>query len=131
MKIVSVKNWLIFFQITQEDFSSTIELLESLITKILTASSNHPIGNNTNGNVGENASHTREENASDKRGFGLKAVLRFLQTISSSPEDKWDSSYRMHIGRKLIQHRTGQSNIAERPTHETTLHFWCLNPEIR
>lgn len=95
-----------------EDSSSIIELLENLITAILT---------NQNTNADEY----------DKPGSGLKTLLRFLQTIFSSPEEHWDSSYRVYIEKKLLQNQTAQSKDTDETTHETTLHFWCFNPEIR
>lgn len=98
--------------------------MENLITGILTSSSNRRTENDT-------AAGNREANAPETRGTGLKALLRFLQTIFSSSEEKWDGSYRMHIEKKLNRNQTARSDNAERSTYETTLHFWCFNPEVR
>lgn len=80
----------------------------------------------------ENNENNQEANApSETRGSGLKEMLRFFQTVFSSPEEKWDRSYRMHIEKKLKKYRTPQSDNAEDPAYEKILHFWCFDPAIR
>lgn len=96
-------------------------MLESLITGILTSS------NNQNGTE---ANQEGEANA-ETGGFGLKAVLRFLQTIFASPEKKRNSSYRMYIERKLKATANAQFDNSNGSKYETILHFWCFNPAIR
>lgn len=94
--------------------------MEDLITAILTSSTKRRAENDTEANG--------EANAPNSRGSGLRALLRFFQTIFSSPEEKWDGSYRMHIEKNSNRNQTVQSNNADGPVHETTLHFWCFNP---
>lgn len=100
----------------EEQYSSIIKLLEDLFSSILNT------GNNTDTNT--------EANESEKRGSGLKILLRFFQTISSSPFERRDDSYRVHIEKKLTENQAQQSH-EDIPKYETILHFWCFNPQIR
>lgn len=113
------------FQIKEENYSSTVKLLEDLISTILES-------------VYKNTGSNGEANPHDQtRGSGLKSLQQFLQTILSSPIEKRDSSYRVHIEKKLKKNQTSRSagdrseNSDGRPTYETILHFWCFDPQIR
>lgn len=117
---VRKKNEFFLFQITQENYSSKIRTLELIISEIIPGQEVE-INNTQNGG----------SNADTLHGSGLRTLLRFLQTVFSSPEAKWDSGYRMHIEKKMTQNQTAQSENPEESTYETTLHFWCFDPEIR
>lgn len=67
----------------------------------------------------------------ESRGSGLKALLRFLQTVFLSPGERRNDSYRVHFEKKLNTNQTAQSSDDDSAKYEITMHFWCFNPAIR